>query len=88
MTLAEIEAAIETALATAEKLAPLGAVFGPVGAAAGAAIAGLAALGEKLLAEIAPEAEIIASGDLTRIRALQASLQAQNAVLAGQVAAS
>lgn len=88
MTLDQAEAALETALVLTQKLAPLASVFGPAGAAAGATIASIAQLGATVLAEVSSDATIIASGDLTRIRALQASLQTENAALAQEIAAS
>lgn len=89
MTLAEIENALTTGLTYVQALAPLaGALGGPAGAAAATIVETIATETANIVGQVEGDAEIIASGDLTRIRALQAELQSQNAALAAQIAAS
>lgn len=88
MNITDIESALETGLLLTAKLAPFGALAGPAGAAVGDTVAQIAALGATLLQAVSDDAAVIGSGDLTRIRALQAKLQAANADLAAQIAAS
>ena len=88
-TLAEIESILEDGLSLAQKLAPIvGPAFGPAGAAAGALIGQLAGFADTVVPQIQNDATIIASGDPTKLLALQAQLQAENAALNAQVAAS
>jgi hypothetical protein len=88
VTLAEAETVLEEALSLAAKLAPLAGLGGPVPGAIGLVVGNLASMGATLIAQITSDASIIGSGDLTRINALQAQLQAQNTTLAAQIAAS
>lgn len=89
MTLAEIEAALEKGLEFIQQLAPLaGSLGGPAGVAIGNTVSTVAGAASDILLQVEGDAVIIAGGDLTKIRALQAQLQAANAGLAGQVDAS
>jgi hypothetical protein len=84
-TLADIEAALEKGLELAVKLAPLAGLGGPAAAAIGTTIGNLAATADEILKSIEGDAAIIASGDLTKIRALQKDLQAQNKALNAEI---
>jgi multidrug efflux pump subunit AcrA (membrane-fusion protein) len=86
--LASIEEALEKGLEYVQALAPLAGVFGPAAGAIGQTVSTIAAGAKAVLDEIEADVEVIASGDLDRIRALQAQLQAENAALGAQIAAS
>ena len=89
ITLSEIEAALEQGLGYVQALAPLaGSLGGPAGIAIGNAVSQAAGVASAILTQVEGDATIIASGDLTKIRALEVSLQAENAALIAQVAAS
>lgn len=88
LSLQQIETALETGLDYVTKLAPLAALGGPAAAAIGNIVATIASEGETILSEVSGDASIIAGGDLTKITALQAQLQQQNAQLAQQIAGS
>lgn len=83
-TLQGFESVLEDGLALTQKLAPLAALGGP----AAGAIGQLAGLAGKVLPQIEADAAILGSGDLTKIKALQTQLQAENAALAAQIDAS
>lgn len=88
-SLSDIEHAIETGLNYAKQLAPLaGLIGGPAGAAIGTTVGSIADMASQLLAAVENDAAIIASGDLTRIRALEHEVQTENAALIKQIAAS
>lgn len=89
MTLAEIEEALEKGLEYVQALAPIaGALGGPAGVAIGETVAKVAGAASAILTAVENDAVIIASGDPTRIRALQQALQAENDTLAAQIDAS
>lgn len=89
MNLADLESFADSVLKAIKTAAPvIGSVTGPTGAAIGAAVGQVAGALDTALTEATTDAEIIASGDVGRITALQAQLQAENADLAAQVAAS
>jgi hypothetical protein len=88
ITLASVEAALEEGLSFVSKLAPLASLGGPAAGAIGAVVGQIAATASTLLTAVENDAAIIAGGDLAKIRTLQASLQAQNATLSAQIAAS
>ena len=88
ITLANAEAILEEGLAFVTKVAPLASLAGPEGAAIGAIVGQIASLADNLLAEVSSDAAIIQTGDLSKITALQQSLQSANATLAAQIAAS
>lgn len=86
MTLAEAEAALETGLAYIQALAPLaGSLSGPTGAAIARTVTEVASTASAVLAEVEADAAIIAGGDLTKIRALEADLQTENVQLGAKV---
>lgn len=88
VTLTQIESALEEGLSLVSKLAPLAAIGGPAAGAIGVTVGNIATLADTLLTQVTSDASIIAGGNLTQITALQQSLQAQNATLAAQIAAS
>jgi hypothetical protein len=88
MTLAQAEVLLEEGLAFVSKIAPLAALGGPAAGAIGLVVGNIAAMGATLLAQVSSDAAIIASGDLSKITALQNQLQAANSTLAAQIAAS
>lgn len=88
ITLAQAESVLATGLAYVQELAPLAALAGPEGAAIGATVGQIASTASTVLAAVESDAAIIASGDLTKIRALEAQLQAANVTLGAQVDAS
>lgn len=89
MTLDDIEAFMAKGLDYVQALAPLaGALAGPAGIAIGETISKVAATASAVLTAVEADASIIASGDPTRIRDLQAQIQAENDTLAGQIDAS
>ncbi|HEY5411106.1 MAG TPA: hypothetical protein VIJ94_10315 [Caulobacteraceae bacterium] len=88
LNLQQIESALETGLKYVQEIAPLAALGGPAAAAIGATVAQVAGMATEVLTAVENDAAIIASGDLTKIRALEASLQAENKQLAAQIAAS
>lgn len=86
MTLAEAEAALETGLAYIQALAPLaGSLGGPTGAAIARTVTEVASTASAVLAEVEADAAIIAGGDLTKIRSLEADLQTENVQLGAKV---
>lgn len=87
-TLQGFESVLEDGLALTQKLAPLAALGGPAAGAIGGVIGQLAGLAGKVLPQIEADAAILGSGDLTKIKALQTQLQAENAALAAQIDAS
>lgn len=88
ITLAQVESAAEEALSLVSQFAPLAALGGPAAGAIGVLVGQAASTVDALVTQISGDAAIIGSGNLTAITALQAQLQAQNAALAAQVAAS
>lgn len=86
ITIQQIEDALSEGLSLVSKLAPLAALGGPVAASIGAVVGQIASTGAAVLSAVENDATIIGSGDLTKIRALQAQLQTANAGLAAQVA--
>jgi hypothetical protein len=88
LDLTGFEAILEKGLEIAQEAAPFAALGGPAAAAIGETIGSLAGLAEKVLPQLEADATIIASGDTTKIKALQAQLQAENASFAQQIAAS
>lgn len=89
MNISQIEDFADKALQLVQKAAPLaGALFGPTGAAIGSMAANVAGTLDVVLKDAEADAEIIASGDVGRIKALQSKLQIENDALAAQVAAS
>lgn len=86
--LAKAEKALSTGLILVQDLAPLAALGGPSAGAIGATVAQVAGLANALVTEAESDATVLASGDLTQIKALQAQLQDQDAALASQVDAS
>jgi hypothetical protein len=88
ITLGQVEAALEQALTLVSELAPLAALGGPAAGAIGAVVGKIAETADTLVTAVGNDASIIAGGDITKITALQAQLQAQNATLAAQIAAS
>lgn len=88
MTLAEVEAALEQGLTFVQLLSPIAALGGPAAGSVGTIVGNIAGLAATLLPQIENDATIIASGDTTKIKALQVQLQAQNAILAAQIDAS
>lgn len=89
MNISDIEDFADKALKLVQAAAPIvGQFTGPTGAAIGAAAGQVAGTLDTALNEAANDAEIIASGDVARITALQARLQAENATLATQIAGS
>lgn len=86
--LTEIEEAVAQGLNLVAKLAPLAALGGPAAAAIGATVGSVATTASELLAAVEGDAEIIASGDLTKIREMVAVIQAENKQLVGRMAAS
>lgn len=87
-TLLQIETSLEAGLLFVQKVAPLAALGGPAAAAIGATVAQVAGIAATILPQIETDADIIGSGDVTRIRQLQAQLEAENAALNAKVAAS
>lgn len=87
-TLAQIEDGLAKGLALVSALAPLAGLAGPAGVAAGAAIGAVADAAAKIVKAVESDATIIAGGDPTTIRALQAQIQAQNDQLSSEVDAS
>jgi hypothetical protein len=88
MTLADIEKYLDQGLKLVQQVAPLAALGGPAAGAWGAVVANVAGTADGLLVAVESDAAIIATGDVTKIKALQAQLQAENAKLAAQIAAS
>lgn len=88
ITLATVEAWFQDALELTENVAPLAALGGPAAAAIGKLVGEIATAGAAILSQVESDAAIIAGGDLTKIQALQAKLQASNATLAAQIAGS
>lgn len=89
MNLSDIEAGLEKGLDFVKTWAPIASTLGgPAAAAIGTAIGQVAGLAEQVIPAIENDVTIIGSGDLTKIKALQAQLQQENASLAAQIAAS
>jgi hypothetical protein len=88
MDLPALESFAEQALALVAKAAPLATIGGPEAGAIGGMVGQVAETLDLLITNASGDAAIIAGGDLTKIRALQAQLQAENAELASQIAAS
>lgn len=88
ITLTQIETALEDGLAFVQKFAPLAALGGPAAGAIGNAIGEIAGAAAAILPQVQGDAAIIGSGDVAKITALQGQLQAANASLAAQIAAS
>ena len=88
ITLAQIESAAEQALALISEFAPLASLGGPAAGAIGTAVGQIASTVDTIVTQIAGDAAIIQGGNLTAITALQAKLQAANATLAAEIAAS
>lgn len=88
MDLPALESFAEQALALVAKAAPLASIGGPEAGAIGLLVGQAASTLDLLVTNASGDAAIIASGDLTKIRALQAELQIQNAELASQIVAS
>lgn len=89
MNLSDVEAALQQGLQYIQALAPLaGSLGGPAGVAIGETVSKVAGTAATILAAVEADGTIIASGDPTRIRALQQAIQAENDTLAAQVDAS
>lgn len=88
ITLEGVESALEAGLALVGKLAPLASLGGPTAGAIGSLVGELATWADATVQQVTNDAAIIGSGDVTKIQALQAQLQAQNAALNAQIAAS
>lgn len=89
VTLQEIETALATGLSYVQALAPLaGSLAGPAGAAIGETVAKVAGTAETILTQVESDAAILATGDITKIRALEQSIQAENTQLLAQAAAT
>ncbi len=88
VTLAQVEAALEQGLSLVSQLAPLAALGGPAAGAIGVLVGHIASTADTIITQISSDAAIIAGGNLTQITALQVKLQAANADLAAQIAAS
>ena len=87
-TLEGVEAAVNLGLNLVTELAPLADVGGPTAAAAGVLAANIASGLETVISAAENDATIIAGGDITKIKALQAQLQAANAAMQPQLDAS
>lgn len=88
INLPQIEAAAEQALGLVSQLAPLAMLGGPAAGAIGALVGQVASTVDTIITQVSGDAAIIAGGDLAKIQALQVQLQAANANLAAQIAAS
>lgn len=88
MDISQIEDFLDRGLKIVEQVAPLASLGGPAAGAWGQVVANVAGTADNLLSGIEADATIIASGDTTKIKALQQSLQAENAKLNAQVLAS
>ncbi len=88
ITLAQVEAALTQGLTLISQLAPLAALGGPAAGAIGVTVGAIAGAAAKIVTQVENDATIIAGGDLTQIKALQAQIQAQNDQLATQIDAS
>lgn len=89
MNLAQIESFLDQGLQFVQKAAPLiGQFTGPAGAAIAETVATVAGTADVMLKEVEADAAVIASGDVARIKELQTRLQAENAQLAAQIAAT
>lgn len=88
ITLAQVEAALNQGLTLISQLAPLASLGGPAAGAIGVTVGAIAGAAEKIVAQVENDATVIAGGDPTAIRALQAQIQAENDKLAAQVDAS
>lgn len=88
INLPQIEAAAEQALALVSQLAPLAMLGGPAAGAIGVLVGQVASTVDTIITQVSGDAAIIAGGDLAKIQALQVQLQAANANLAAQIAAS
>jgi hypothetical protein len=88
VTLTEVETALETGLSLVSTLAPLAALGGLAAGSIGVTVGQVASLADTLVTQISGDAAIIAGGNLTAITTLQAKLQAANATLGAQIAAS
>jgi hypothetical protein len=87
-TVEAVENALNGGLQLIEKLAPLASLGGPTAASIGTIVAELATVASNILAQVESDASIIAGGNLAAIQALAQKLQAANAKLAAQIAAS
>lgn len=81
MDITEIEDFLDKGLKIVQQVAPLASLGGPAAGAWGQVVANVAGTADGLLSGVEADATIIASGDTTKIKALQAQLQAENAAL-------
>jgi hypothetical protein len=88
ITLASVEAALEQGLKLVGQLAPLAGIGGPAAGAIGTLVGELATWASATVTQVTSDAAIIGSGDVTKITALEQQLQAANAALNAQIAAS
>lgn len=88
MNLTDIEDFLDRGLKIVQQASSLASIGGPTAGAWGAVVGHVAGVADSLLLGVEGDAAIIGSGDLTKIRALQQSLQAENAQLAAKVDAS
>lgn len=87
VNMSQVGAAAQKALELTAAFAPLAALGGPQAAAIGQMAEMVATTLETVLPAVEADAQILSSGDIGQVKALQAQLQSANAELAAKIAA-